>query len=171
MTGYYVILFECLSNRLVSGSCSLTSVFFDKYSYNFAWALISEISEPVFIIMPNMNQIHQRLCKNWHYKNFNTKLRDLDLKVMFWDEDVPHKILDHAKHESNPSKLCKKWQCTKFNAKLLHKVSKSLTLTLRSCSGVGMVLSKILDQYLSPYMNQIHDRVWKWDPTNFNIKC
>ena len=36
-----------------------------------------------------------------------------------------------------------------FNVKNQHKSSKSVTLTLRSFMGVGLVLSKILDQYLS----------------------
>ena len=56
-------------------------------------------------IMLNMNEIHKKLCKNWHFKNFNKKF-------------LP---------------------------------KNSLTLTLGIYTRMGMVLRKILDQYLPSY--------------------
>ena len=43
-------------------------------------------------------------------------------------------------------RFCNNWHCED----LTHKKSKSVTLILRSCTGIGMVLHKILDKALSP---------------------
>ena len=62
---------------------------------------LSEAFRILYQFVPNMIQINQRLCKNWHCKD------------------------------------------------LTQKYSKSVTLTLRPCTGMGMVLRKILDKDLS----------------------
>ena len=48
-------------------------------------------------------------------------------------------------------RLCNNWHCKD----LTHKNSKSVTLILRSCTGNGMVLHKILDKALSSRHNWI----------------
>ena len=48
-------------------------------------------------------------------------------------------------------RLCNNWHCKD----LTHKNSKSVTLILRSCTGTGMVLHKILDKALSSHHNWI----------------
>ena len=83
----------------------------------------------VCLFMPNMNEIHQRLYKNWN--------------------------------------------CNNFKAKLLHKNSKSVTLTLRSCTGMGMVPCKHLNQHLSPFQTWIKSIIGfakNWHCRNLNTK-
>ena len=48
-------------------------------------------------------------------------------------------------------RLCNNWHCKD----LTQKNSKSVTLILRSCTGIGMVLHKILDKALSSHHNWI----------------
>ena len=48
-------------------------------------------------------------------------------------------------------RLCNKWHCKD----LTQKNSKSMTLTLMSCTGIGLVQHKILDKTLSPRHNWI----------------
>ena len=48
-------------------------------------------------------------------------------------------------------RLCNNWHCKD----LKQKNSKSVTLILRSCTGIGMVLHKILDKALSSHHNWI----------------
>ena len=48
-------------------------------------------------------------------------------------------------------RLCNNWQCKDIT----QKNSKSVTLILRSCTGIGMVLHKILDKALSSCHNWI----------------
>ena len=68
---------------------------------------------------------------------------------------VPYKILDQflspCQTWINPSKASQKQTLQKLKRKLQYKNSKSVTLTSKSCMGLGIVLHKILDQHLSAY--------------------
>ena len=114
-----------------------------------------------------MNKIHWRLCKKTGIvkhlpQNFYIKILSL------WPSGlgmVPYKILDQflspCQTWINPSKASQNQTLQKLKNKLQYKNSKSVTLTLKSCTGLGIVLHKILDQRLSSY------QTWKKYTTGF----
>ena len=66
--------------------------------------------------------------------------------IKFWTS-----FYHHAKHESIHQRLHKNRHCKNLNTNFNTKILKSVTLTLKSCTGLGIVLHKILDQHLSSY--------------------
>ena len=119
------------------------------------------------IVTPYLNKIHWRLCKETEIvkhlsQNFYIKILSL------WPSGlgiVPYKILDQflstCQTWINPSKASQKQTLWKLKHKLQYKNSKSVTLTSKSCMGLGIVLHKILDQHLSSY------QTWKKYTTGF----
>ena len=104
-----------------------------------------------------MNKIHWRLRKKTEIvkhlsQNFYIKILSL------WPSGlgkVRYKILDQflspCQTWINPIKGFTKTDIVKTKNKRQYKNSKSVTLTLKSCTGLGIILHKILDQRLSSY--------------------
>ena len=147
---------------------------------------------PISTIMPNMNEIHQRVFKIWGLINFNTKtltltflwkfeVRDLDPKVttgvgMVLIKTWPISINMQNMNEIH-QRVFKIWGLINFNTKTL-----ILTFFMKILSpwpwpqghprdGDGADKNFRPISTIMPNMNEIHQRVFKiWGLINFNAK-
>ena len=148
---------------------------------------------PISTIMPNMNEIHQRVFKIWGLINFNAKTLTLAFFMKIrspwpWPQGHPRGG-DGADKNFRPisinmqnmneihQRVFKIWGLINFNAKTLTLTFlwyfKVHDLDPKVTPGVGMVLIKIFRPIstIMPSMNEIHQRVFKiWGLINFNAK-
>ena len=90
-------------------------------------------------------EIVKHLSQNFYIKILSLWPLDWEwYHIKFWTS-----FYHHAKHESIHQRLHKNRHCKKH--RFQYKNSMSMTLTSKSCTGLGIVLHKILDQHLSSY--------------------